>query len=924
MTRATRWLIGMALAVTALLGVVIALRAPLVERAVTAYLAARGFAGASLAVSRLGLDGAVVEDLALGPGLPGAARIELRYRPADVLGLRLEAVRIDGLRAVVDGRDPGALASLGRLLPPAGERADGGSGVPVARVEVSDARIVLRNVGAAEATLAFHGTADLARSPTLASLEAEALGDFGRMSLSVRAEDLFGRPVLRIEGQGDADLARLPWPERLGPRPRSGTLHLSVSGSLPALSLDGPVLVGLLDDEGSLAVEAVVSGAAWPPYAGSVDADASLTVRTGGGALVVRLERPASLTVLGLLEAARRAVEDADFSLDADLPAASGDGMSRGTVRVSGRLAEDRLDATVLGEAVWVPGAAAEPSVGVAFDVTAGGIALADGRVRSLAWRGDGTLALASGSASLAGPVAVRLDALRAGGLAVNGVAVKGGLAVSGTLGETVTATLREGGAEVSFPPLAGGLRLARPVRLAIPSARLERASDGAVTAEARLLPEGMNATLALPDGRRADIGASVREIDVSLRAAEAVAGRLRLRGGAVRVPAEDILTERIEAVIPFPLVPGGEAAVLSATVSTASGRLAPLAVEGRVTAEDGAFVANGTIGLADGGVRIPVRARVLDAGAGGSVALGPAALEFRPDALQPRAFGSALAAVTRAEGSVELSGTLAFAPDAPLDGEAGITFRDLSVETEQGVVEKLNGAVRLDGLFPPRTARTQALSARRLVAGLPLEAPSLRFRIDSATAGPVVVIERAEGRIAEGVISVDEARIDPSAARNALEVGIEGLSLGGLLRDYAMEGLSGSGTLSGTIPVAFSADGMTIESGTLEAEGGGVLRVAWGTSRDAMMAQGEQVALMVRTLEDFHYSSLRLTIERPADGSLSLRVAMEGRNPAVKDGHPFRFNISLGGDLEEILAAIREGRRVGTSLLRGGFGGAP
>jgi hypothetical protein len=114
--------------------------------------------------------------------------------------------------------------------------------------------------------------------------------------------------------------------------------------------------------------------------------------------------------------------------------------------------------------------------------------------------------------------------------------------------------------------------------------------------------------------------------------------------------------------------------------------------------------------------------------------------------------------------------------------------------------------------------------------------------------------------------------------------------------------------------------DGVAVRDGVLRSQGNGTLRVNWGDAREALLRQNENVALMVRTLEDFRYSLLEVQLSRPPDGSLSLRVRLEGHNPAVKDGHPFRFIIAFSGDLEEILAAVREGRRLGGALLKGGL----
>lgn len=758
--RWARWLIGLAVATGAVLAIAVILRVPLAEHVASAYLAARGFSEASVSVSRIGSNRAVIDNLALGPGLPAIERIELSYRLAELAGLRLRGVRIEGLRAVFDGRDPEALARLKRLLPSGGGGGDSTITAPGPSVELTDAQIVLRNTGIAEVTLAFRGGLDLAGSPVRASIEGRADGEFGQASVTAWADPLVELPTLQIQGYASGDLARLPWPQGLGPQPRGGTLEISISGSLPIPPFDGPVISGLLAREGSLVVDVKVRAAALPPYVASLDAGASVTARTGGGVLALGMEEPATLTARGLPQGMAQQKAEAEFTLEATQPAGPNSGTSRATAAVAGQMAENRIDATALMDGVWAPG----------------------------------------------GPMA----------------------------------------------------------------------------------------------------------------------GELRLRDGGFRLPGQDIRAAQVAAIVPFPFPSGGEPAHLTATISTASGQLAPLDLDAQISRQDDALILKGSLASPDGAVRIPLQARTLATEARGNVALGPATLAFRPGALQPAALGSAFAMVTQAEGAIEISGALAFAPEKPLHGSASVGFRTLTVETADGIIEGLSGDVRLDELLPPETAGTQTLSAARIMTGVPLEAPSLRFRLEPTEAGTAVEIERAQGELAKGVVSIDGARFDATASTHAFGIAIKDLSLERLLDDYAMEGMTGTGMLNGVIPVTVSAAGLAIESAIVQADGGGVLKVAWGSSRDAMVQQGESVALMVQTLEDFHYSTLRAAIDRPADGSLSIKVAMEGRNPAVKNGHPFRFNISFGGDLESILAAVREGRRLGSSLFRGSLGGAP
>ncbi len=83
------------------------------------------------------------------------------------------------------------------------------------------------------------------------------------------------------------------------------------------------------------------------------------------------------------------------------------------------------------------------------------------------------------------------------------------------------------------------------------------------------------------------------------------------------------------------------------------------------------------------------------------------------------------------------------------------------------------------------------------------------------------------------------------------------------------------------------------------------------------MLSQGgEQVDLMMQALRDFRYENLSLEIVKPESGEAMLKLSMLGRNPAVLDGYPFQFNITLSGDLEPLLEALARGRKLSSDLL--------
>ena len=54
--------------------------------------------------------------------------------------------------------------------------------------------------------------------------------------------------------------------------------------------------------------------------------------------------------------------------------------------------------------------------------------------------------------------------------------------------------------------------------------------------------------------------------------------------------------------------------------------------------------------------------------------------------------------------------------------------------------------------------------------------------------------------------------------------------------------------------------------------------------------------------------------------GKARLGIVLEGKNPEVLDGFPFRININLQTDLSQVLAALRDGYRLNPDLFKGGW----
>ena len=322
-------------------------------------------------------------------------------------------------------------------------------------------------------------------------------------------------------------------------------------------------------------------------------------------------------------------------------------------------------------------------------------------------------------------------------------------------------------------------------------------------------------------------------------------------------------------------------------------------------------------------------------AGGGGNISLGGrhelasgvggatvkvAPLGFRPGGLQPGDVVPALKVLRQVTGA--LTGDMEiWWRDGDYDGGARLVLDGLSFAAATAAVEGLSGSLRLDSLNPPAVSDPRTLRARRIVVGAALDEPILRFRLENAGDGAArLFIERAAAGFAGGRLSVTDTAIDAGAKRIAVK--LSGVDLGKLMDLLGVEEVSGSGTLSGVIPLEFSGDTVLVTGGLLEAEGEGVLRFRSEAAKRALAAGGEQVELLLGLLEDFRYQRLSLAFDKAATGEATIRLGTEGHNPAVLDGHPFVLNVNLSANLDRVLATILEGYRLSNRAIRATLGG--
>src|SRR3546814_17141879 len=130
----------------------------------------------------------------------------------------------------------------------------------------------------------------------------------------------------------------------------------------------------------------------------------------------------------------------------------------------------------------------------------------------------------------------------------------------------------------------------------------------------------------------------------------------------------------------------------------------------------------------------------------------------------------------------------------------------------------------------------------------------------------------------------LEPTTLDPAAARNRIVLATKGLEIATFFDLIGVDGLSGSGRLTGSLPVVFAGNAIIVEDSQFDALGPGRLSIRIPALRQALAGGGETVEAAVKALEDFHYEELTLTLAKTAANAAPVKLSPLGQNPRSED----------------------------------------
>lgn len=274
-----------------------------------------------------------------------------------------------------------------------------------------------------------------------------------------------------------------------------------------------------------------------------------------------------------------------------------------------------------------------------------------------------------------------------------------------------------------------------------------------------------------------------------------------------------------------------------------------------------------------------------------------------------------------------DLTGTIGVEAKASWTGDdrtetAIATLEDVSFAVGDVSVAGLSTTIDLAALRPPRSTASHHVTVQSITAGLPLA----DLQADLAFPGDgTALVSKGSIAVAGGQITMADVTVPIDGHEGTFALGVQRIDMGQLAALAKVDGLSVTGTLSGSIPFRSDDAGFHFAEGALRADGPGKL-VYKPATPPAALAQSGGGTLLLQALSNFSYDRLSLTLNGPVTEDISVGVALAGKNPDLYGGYPIEFNLTLSGRLTQILRQglvgygipadierqLREGKRPG------------
>lgn len=183
---------------------------------------------------------------------------------------------------------------------------------------------------------------------------------------------------------------------------------------------------------------------------------------------------------------------------------------------------------------------------------------------------------------------------------------------------------------------------------------------------------------------------------------------------------------------------------------------------------------------------------------------------------------------------------------------------------------------------------------------------------------------EKTAFQIAQTHIKIAGGTVDASPFAFASDyTGSPPLNLSLTLKDIDMaelakladvDGLTATGTLSGSVPLVYSDKGLIFGEGSVKSNGKGVFSYTPQSFPSSLQGDDTRMKTVREALSDFHFTSFSAEVSGPFSGKMKTTLRAEGTNPVFGD-RPINLNLNLDGDLGSVIQQTLQAGDIGSKI---------
>jgi hypothetical protein len=287
---------------------------------------------------------------------------------------------------------------------------------------------------------------------------------------------------------------------------------------------------------------------------------------------------------------------------------------------------------------------------------------------------------------------------------------------------------------------------------------------------------------------------------------------------------------------------------------------------------------------------------------------------DFAPGGLQPEMLLPGLTQLKNMSGLVSASAQFLWSKEG-MHSSGLIDLDDVSFAYQATKVTDINATLNLNDLMSLSSSPAQTITIRRIDPGFPMESLVAAYQIKDSP--PRIVLDKAQLFTIGGIISLAPTTIDLASTRNDFVILVDNIDLAVLFNLLQVEGLTGDGRLTGSIPITLEGNQVAIRNSHLAAETPGMLHFQSPKAPQMLANAGKEMDLLLKALQNFHYAELSLELNKSTAHDMVATLSLLGNNPNVKEGQMFRLNINLESNIGKILETISQGYTLSNEVWR-------